>query len=185
MHCFRPFVGVCRARVLTRRLGSIGGHYIYSIRRTCYIPLAAQQSNKKDSPSESRYRQLFFNVDLSDFYFSYTYDMTHTLQRNLTFGPSDYDKRFVWNTFLTKQLRKAVGNRSPWVMPLIHGYFVQEVRIRATRCPLLSNNWMLDLQRVCASGHVFAISVIARRSRHFAGTRFLKRGVNEQGQVPL
>jgi hypothetical protein len=33
------------------------------------------------------------------------------------------------------------------------------------------------------SGHVVAMSVIARRSRHFAGTRFLKRGVNEEGRV--
>jgi len=38
------------------------------------------------------------------------------------------------------------------------------------------------------SGHIVSMSVIARRSRHFAGTRFLKRGVNEQGRfvfIPL
>ena len=27
------------------------------------------------------------------------------------------------------------------------------------------------------------LTIIARRSRHFAGARFLKRGANEQGQV--
>ncbi|KAL8149161.1 hypothetical protein AgCh_006245 [Apium graveolens] len=33
------------------------------------------------------------------------------------------------------------------------------------------------------SGRNFKLTLIARRSRHYAGTRYLKRGVNEKGQV--
>jgi len=33
------------------------------------------------------------------------------------------------------------------------------------------------------SGKDFWLTLIARRSRHFAGTRFLKRGVNGKGRV--
>ena len=32
-------------------------------------------------------------------------------------------------------------------------------------------------------GRVIFITLIARRSRHFAGARYLKRGVNDQGNV--
>jgi hypothetical protein len=32
-------------------------------------------------------------------------------------------------------------------------------------------------------GHDIHLTLIARRSRHFAGARFLKRGVNDQGYV--
>jgi hypothetical protein len=32
-------------------------------------------------------------------------------------------------------------------------------------------------------GREFLLSVIARRSRHYAGVRYLKRGINEEGNV--
>ena len=32
-------------------------------------------------------------------------------------------------------------------------------------------------------GNVVEVTLIARRSRYFAGTRFLKRGINHQGNV--
>lgn len=50
-----------------------------------------------------------------------------------------------------------------WVVPLIHGSFVQH---------------NLD-----AIGRTLQLTVIARRSRLFAGARFQKRGIDEQGHV--
>ena len=39
-------------------------------------------------------------------------------------------------------------------------------------------------QRTCALfGRVLVVTLIARRSRHFAGTRYLKRGVSDGGKV--
>jgi len=55
-----------------------------------------------------RYKQLFFGMDLSDFCFSYTYDLTHSLQHNITSQSApQYDDRFVWNHFLLQPLIKG------------------------------------------------------------------------------
>jgi len=54
------------------------------------------------------------------------------------------------------------GDHHQWVHPLIHGFFGQS--------------------SLTMHGRQFRITVIARRSRYFAGTRYLKRGVNMQGQ---
>lgn len=46
-----------------------------------YIP----NQSVKISSEESKYLRMFQNVDLSsNFYFSYTYDLSHTLQYNLS-----------------------------------------------------------------------------------------------------
>ncbi|RWW38138.1 hypothetical protein BHE74_00056648, partial [Ensete ventricosum] len=37
--------------------------------------------------------------------------------------------------------------------------------------------------KLSVSGKIFKLTLIARRSRHYAGTRYLKRGVNEKGRV--
>lgn len=50
-----------------------------------------------------------------------------------------------------------------WILPIIHGAVVQ--------------------RKVNDYGRSLNLVLIARRSRHFAGTRYLKRGVNEQGKV--
>jgi SacI homology domain len=48
-----------------------------------YIP-APGVVPSKDSGVETKYKSLFFGVDLTNFYFSYSYDLTHTLQHNMT-----------------------------------------------------------------------------------------------------
>lgn len=99
-----------------------------------------------------RYKALFSVLDLSkDFFFSYTYDLTHTLQNNMKaaqqhlsthasnsfiqkkgFNYSSCNKMFVWNRFLVSPL-VAIGKDDPenadlanlWIQPLVHGYFAQ------------------------------------------------------------
>ena len=83
-----------------RKVGLIGGNAIYGIKSTDMIPIkpakqATQQSwgkqvvgavNRRLNPTqheiaEQRYLGLFQFIDLTkDFYFSYTYDLTHSLQ---------------------------------------------------------------------------------------------------------
>ncbi|BAT01189.1 Os07g0421200, partial [Oryza sativa Japonica Group] len=42
--------------------------------------------------------------------------------------------------------------------------------------------WSMDfLSRISISAKDIMFTLIARRSRHFAGTRYLKMGVNEKG----
>lgn len=68
-------------------------------------------------------------------------------------------ERYLWNQHLTEELRGCISHC--WLVPLIHGFFEQHT---ATQF-----------------GRMLTISLIARRSRHFAGTRYLKRGVNDKG----
>ena len=80
---------------------------------------------------------------------------------------------FAWNSYLLRPFIKALGTlasgegeviQDEWVLPLVHGFFRQ-------RC--------LELK----GGQTLRITLIARRSRHHAGTRFLRRGINQLGYV--
>ncbi|CAM9264609.1 unnamed protein product [Sphacelaria rigidula] len=122
--------------------------------------------------TEARYLGLFQLIDLSkDFFYSYTYDLTNSLQHNMTaatsktFPPPPFKDMYAWNFHQTRELEAQVGhlNSSFWVMPIVHGAFLQR------KCNLL--------------GRVLNVTLIARRSRHFAGTRYLKRGVSDGGIV--
>ncbi|XP_019053859.1 PREDICTED: phosphoinositide phosphatase SAC4-like isoform X2 [Nelumbo nucifera] len=89
----------------------------------------------------------------------------HSLQKNLCdheTGQVVYEKMFVWNEFLTRGIRNHLKN-TLWTVALVYGFFKQD--------------------KFSISGREFKLTLIARRSRHFAGTRYLKRGVNEKGRV--
>ena len=67
-----------------RKVGLIGHHTIYKIEDTSmiYIP---NDSFKEQHSDEQRYLRMFQGIDLSsNFYFSYSYDLTNTLQHNLS-----------------------------------------------------------------------------------------------------
>ncbi|XP_055889530.1 polyphosphoinositide phosphatase-like [Biomphalaria glabrata] len=67
-----------------KKAAVIGSHIIYKIEDTSmlYIP---NDSVRYTHPDESRYVKMFQTVDFSsNFYFSYSYDLTHTLQFNMT-----------------------------------------------------------------------------------------------------
>lgn len=164
--------------------------------------------------AEARYRALFSSMDLTrDFYFSYTYDLTNTLQTNVlssrtagkvsgnsaTFENSPSEglvpdgapagsrsspaaaplpppspstagdcerplprDRFVWNHHLAFGLYRCVSTPK-WIPPIVHGFFLQ-----------LSASLF---------GRLLTITLIARRSRLYAGARLLKRGLCENGDV--
>lgn len=97
--------------------------------------------------SLNSYISTFQNIDLTkNFYFSYTYDITNTLQVNMTSGPgfqtstsssttsTDNDTKldgpepnnmFVWNDYLLKTGFKNVNARSGWILRLIYGFVDQ------------------------------------------------------------
>ncbi|GFV51161.1 polyphosphoinositide phosphatase [Trichonephila clavipes] len=67
-----------------KRVAYIGHHTIYKIQDTSmvYIP---NDNEKNLHPHEAKYVKLFQSMDLSsDFYFSYSYDLTHSLQYNMS-----------------------------------------------------------------------------------------------------
>ena len=76
----------------------------------------------------NRYKKLLCTVDLTrDFFFSYSYNVMHSLQKNLSFnetGQIHYESMFVWNEFLTQGIRNNLKN-TLWTVALVHGFFKQ------------------------------------------------------------
>ncbi|KAG1054130.1 hypothetical protein G6F43_003834 [Rhizopus delemar] len=157
-----------------RQVAVLGGHYVYHIDKTRLVPIGPQVKLDKNS-DEARYITTFQNIDLAkNFYFSYTYDLTNSLQNNLTRPPFDpngdnkskeplHNDMFVWNHYLLSSGFKNLNSRSGWILPLIYGF--------------------VDQAKISVFGRNVLVTLIARRSRYFAGARFLKRGVNDKGFV--
>ncbi|XP_022875965.1 phosphoinositide phosphatase SAC1 isoform X1 [Olea europaea var. sylvestris] len=151
-----------------RQIGCICGHAIYSIEESLIItiPHVSVQTDVAHSKTEQRYKKLLSSVDLTkDFFYSYTYPIMQCLQKNvLSTGEEGmpYENMFVWNAYLTQAIRSRCKN-TIWTIALVHGNFKQV--------------------RLSIFGRDFSIALVSRRSRHFAGTRYLKRGVNDHGRV--
>ena len=143
------------------------------------------ESVKEQHVDEQRYLKMFQAIDLSsNFYFSYSYDLTNTLQHNLAqpkflmkssgektsldemkdgedlcYIPK-FQSKFVWNEYLMTGMEDI---NPEWKLPIVHGF--------------------VDQSNVSIYGQPVYVTLIARRSKNYAGTRFLKRGANNQGDV--
>jgi hypothetical protein len=110
------------------------------------------------------------------FYFSYTYDITHTFQRLQTSSPDFHtipfieraDQRFVWNRYLLSQL---TNNRATarFALPLIHG--CRFIDIIQSVPYYFSSLIVVALHTLNINGHSFMYGVVSRRSTYRAGTR--------------
>ena len=146
-----------------------------------------------------------------NFYFSYTWPVWRTVQASLSDLQADdpWASMFVWNSYLSRcailvsctlhcisphlqqhtcqltkssppaasQLEQVSGcltlivhrplrgalQSDGWVMPIIHGHWQQ--------------------RSLALAAQNITVSLIARRSKYFAGTRYRKRGTNDQGYV--
>jgi hypothetical protein len=79
-----------------------------------------------------------------------------------------------------------------WILPLVHGHVDQASEygwspfliLVKFAIPLIrvGTTWYLTKfsLELTVLGRVIFITLIARRSRHFAGARYLKRGVNDE-----
>ncbi|KAE8154764.1 SacI homology domain-containing protein [Aspergillus avenaceus] len=178
---FIKFTGTYYMLLVTKRsqVAMLGGHYVYQVDGTELISLTTSGSSRlrpEKNPEEARYIAILNNLDLTrSFYFSYSYDITHTLQRNICRErkahqdglpkpfQQDYNTMFIWNHHLLGPAIANLKNPYEWCLPIIHGYVEQ------AKMPVY--------------GRLVYITVIARRSRFFAGARFLKRGANDLGYV--
>ncbi|XP_073043906.1 phosphoinositide phosphatase SAC3-like isoform X1 [Primulina eburnea] len=167
---FIKFLGPYYLLLITKRrqIGTICGHNVYAISKSQIIPIpnSAVRSSTVNYKNENRYKKLLSMVDLTkDFFFSYSYHVMRSLQKNVCdnrTGKVLYETMFVWNEFLTRGIRNFLQN-TIWTVALVYGFFKQAT--------------------LSISGRNLKLTLIARRSRHYAGTRYLKRGVNEKGRV--
>ncbi|KAI0910488.1 SacI homology domain-containing protein [Ustulina deusta] len=176
---FIKFTGPYYMLLITKKstVAMIGGHYVYQVDGTELIPLTpAKYKPDTRNPEEPRFLGILNHLDLTrSFYYSYSYNITRTLQHNISRERAalmgglpgaihhDYNKMFVWNSHLLQPTSASLSNPFDWCRPIIHGY--------------------IDQAAISVYGRTAHITIIARRSRFFAGARFLKRGANDLGYV--
>ena len=169
-------------------IGKIGRNIVYKVEKIKYIPLFTCDMKKNQNHYyflENQYLELLKSFTVSkQMYFSYTYDLSKSLQRNFMenfkFELIPYYKKnfmnskgklsfkklnsyyFMWNYFHIKEFYNCIINKG-WICNFIYGFFEQ------VECNIF--------------GMRFLVTVISRRNRHYAGTRYLKRGINNDGNV--
>lgn len=141
---FIKFTGPYYMLLITKKstVAMVGGHYIYQVEGTELVPLTSGRF-KSDSRNtgEQRFLGILNNLDLTrSFYYSYSYDVTRTLQHNITrertaiakgmLSPpdEDFNSMFIWNNYLLQPAVKALPDAYDWCRPIIHGYIDQAGR---------------------------------------------------------
>ena len=107
------------------------------------------------------------------FYFSYSYDLTHTLQRRHHLSrikPNFFsvplyersDERFVWNAHLLQDL-VVLPELHRFIVPVVHGF--------------------VCIKKSVINGKYLTFCVLSRRSTERAGVRYYRRGIDSAGNV--
>ncbi|PRP89541.1 hypothetical protein PROFUN_00805 [Planoprotostelium fungivorum] len=120
--------------VITKRnrVGSILGRDIFKIVETRIVTVSVDDTHlrEEEKREEKEYLSLLSQfLESSNFYFSYNYDVTHTLQRISAFSEEEMreplwkrvDERFFWNKFICSDLIQ--NNLHEWILPVMDGFF--------------------------------------------------------------
>ncbi|PSK36874.1 hypothetical protein C7M61_003738 [Candidozyma pseudohaemuli] len=128
------------------------------------IPLGNESLSKKDAEESSYLALLEQHLKLASLFFSLdnAFDLTNSLQRQLADGVTKPDARFFWNQYLSEELIAA--GASAFVTPTIYGYF-------KSHTTEFKGHQKLDF------------ALLTRRSWSRAGTRYFRRGIDEDGNV--
>ncbi|XP_053570444.1 phosphatidylinositol-3-phosphatase SAC1 [Bombina bombina] len=109
-------------------------------------------------------------LSVDGFYFSTTYDLTHTLQRLSNTSPEFQemslleraDQRFVWNGHLLREFA-AQPEIQKFAIPVLHGF--------------------IAIHSCSINGKYFDWILISRRSCFRAGVRYYVRGIDSEGHA--
>lgn len=161
--------------LVTRRtkVGMLNKQTIWRVQGTDIVPYA--RSTTFLTPEQRQYNDKYISMvqqvlATPYFYFSYTYDLTHTLQR-LYYTAEDFlqmalheraDPRFVWNQHLLRDL-SVQPEMSAFCLPIMHGF--------------------VSIKQCLINGEWFTWSLVSRRSVYRAGTRMWMRGIDQEGAV--
>lgn len=165
-------------------VGVIASNRIYEVKE---IKLVSLSSRWLKPEVEERYRSLLTDHGLTDScYFSYTYDMTRSLQTNMKLkddGTHFYNSPqggFFWNKYaadcLGRKLKEA--SRPLWILPVIKGYYQQRCFSvqggRMVRLTLLARRSRQWVRKKTVQG---SINLTCRRERGFCGEASTTKGM--------
>lgn len=152
-----------------------------------YIPSMLHLNENQRVENETYLSMIRTILDTPYMYFSYSYDITHTLQRLHSMSPDQLgqslmeraDQRFVWNGSLLKDFQKPELHE--YCLPLLLGCRL----LKTFKDDLLIFFFLLviSINQVSINGNVFSWILISRRSTRRAGTRLFCRGIDSQGNV--
>uniref|UniRef100_A0A8C8IK21 Phosphatidylinositide phosphatase SAC2 n=1 Tax=Oncorhynchus tshawytscha TaxID=74940 RepID=A0A8C8IK21_ONCTS len=164
-----------------------GDHKVYKITKIAVIPLSEEEpldlelevkENKEKERLERRLLDELYKIfmDSDSFYYSMTYDLTNTVQRQ---GDTEKSNLPLW---------KQVPEVNFWVTPIIQGFVqVEELVVNYNESPDEEKNSPdTPLQELTCVDDIhprFTVALISRRSRHRAGMRYKRRGVDTDGHV--
>lgn len=157
-------------------VGFIQGKEILTAEEIRLIPISPRTLEEDLKTPTTRQTEAKFLVLVNDlfkrykFYFSYSWDLTNTFQRQIDKMKSGtfltpiwkrVDKRFVWNFNLCEQFLSQ--DLSEWIFPMVCG--------------------LVEIQKLCIQDQAFDFILISRRSWKHAGTRYTTRGLNQDGDA--
>ncbi|EFA75004.1 putative phosphoinositide phosphatase [Heterostelium album PN500] len=135
---------------------------IYRVDSVQLIPFHANQQSLITIPlydeEQSYLEMLQWILQVKSFYFSFTTDITHTRQREIT--ATAPDQRFFWNRNYVTDFQEVAKE---WVVPLTMGFVKQS--------------------KFNYAGQDYRITLMSRRNHQRAGTRYYQRGADQKGNV--
>ncbi|USW48008.1 Putative SAC domain-containing protein [Septoria linicola] len=163
----------------SQAVGRLKGHQIYKVVATEFLPLRERQVHDPDEDTYLAYlKTLLKNGPM---YFSYSFDLTNSFQRQATSDANKplwerADDRFFWNRFISSslinlRLGKSAGRLSSGPQPAVDPYIL----------PVMYG--MMRITNTSIKGNALTFVLITRRSRFRTGTRYLSRGIDEEGHV--
>ncbi|XP_037075084.1 phosphatidylinositol-3-phosphatase SAC1-like [Pollicipes pollicipes] len=155
------------------RVGELNKCTIWRVEHTEIIPFSRTTTHLTEA--QERFNTQYVNMlemvlRQPHFYFSYTYDITQTIQRLHNTTPEFLqiplheraDPRFVWNSHLLRDLAARPG-LGRFCLPVVHGF--------------------VSIKQCSLNGHPFSWSLVSRRNCSRAGTRMFMRGIDSGGNV--
>ncbi|KAN0039756.1 hypothetical protein ACTA71_006992 [Dictyostelium dimigraforme] len=158
------------------QVATVTGKKIYQMKDVELIPFFPNQQSLVSIPDQDSEEQhlsmIKWLLSSENFYFSYDYDFTHTLQRQYTINNNNNsssttkgssisercDSRFFWNEKYVSILSKEHG-LNDWILPITMG-FVESKKLGNCQFTLIS-----------------------RRNLNRSGTRYNVRGIDKKGNV--
>ncbi|XP_064466901.1 phosphatidylinositol-3-phosphatase SAC1-like isoform X2 [Ornithodoros turicata] len=156
-----------------REVGQLNGQTIWRIKATeaySYTRNSLHLTDEQNQYNKQYIAMVQLVLSTPNFYYSTTYDISHTLQRLQNTTPDFLqmglmeraDQRFVWNHHLVSDFINQPELRK-FCVPIIHGF------VYITPCTL--------------KGNTFTFALVSRRSCYRAGTRMFMRGVDDEGHA--
>ncbi|XP_064519723.1 phosphatidylinositide phosphatase SAC2 isoform X2 [Pseudopipra pipra] len=155
-----------------------------------------KESKEKERLEKRLLEELFkMFMDSDSFYYSLTYDLTNSVQRQSTCEKTNLslwrkvDDRFFWNKHMIEDLI-SIDNAEVdfWIIPIIQGFVqIEELVVNYSESSDddKSSPETPPQESTCVDDvhPTFLVALISRRSRHRAGMRYKRRGVDKNGNV--